>query len=788
MLKTYLTTAFRSLWKRKFNSFINISGLAFGIAAVIVIALFTRYELTYDQRHKNSANTYLVYKERMTPNGVQPTYDTWAPLLGRLESEFPEVDYGTRLYFTGITMEINNQRFEENCYYVDPSYFEVFDFPLEQGNAANPFEHKNAIVISKDMALKFFGDANPIGQEIRVNFDQIYTVSGVLKDYPRNGFVGEEILLPIESEPDFAEVQNDWGSSFLFTFITLAQNADKEVLSGKFPELIKNVWDEEVAARTNFKMLPLHGAYDVFVGDSKDSYLLLYIALGIILIAAANFMNLSTARSMDRAREIGMRKVLGAAKSQVAFQFIFEAVLTSFFALILGLMLASFVLPFINSMFDMELFIPYFSEPLFLPTLIIFGLLLGLFSGSYPSFFLANFQILESLNNTFNQRLGGLRIRNMLVVFQFAISILLIVGTITIARQINFIKSADMAFNKENVIVIPIAERDFEDRDEARLKLAAFRDELSKFSAIQAVTASRHVPGRWSNSNLFVRPEGWQGDPMRMRYTYLDANFFKTYEVALIQGPGFLPDSEGDQRESAILNEAAMKAFGWSDIEDKNLVIGSRKIKVVGLIKDFNYETLRSEIAPIIHFHRTPANAAHRYISLRASQENFQESLAFINNKWEILDPNRPFNYFLVAEDFRELYANEDRLLAMVKIFAFLSIFISCLGLFGLLSFHLDTRKKEIGIRKVLGASASGLTLLISNEFNKLIILSFLIACPLAYYFMNGWLSDFAYHISLGWQVFALALVLTAALAFITIFFKTLKAANANPVDSIYED
>ena len=703
MLKTYLTIAIRSLLKRKLNSLINILGLALGIAAAIVIVVFARNELTYDQYHEHSENTYLVYKERVTPNGIQPTYDTWAPLMDRLQTEFPEVELGTRLYYTGVTLEVGNQRFEETCYFVDRSYFDVFDFPLVSGNNNQPFPQKNSIVISKDVATRLFGNTDPIGQEIRVNFDQIYTVSGILDDYPDNSFVGSEILIPIESDSEYAEFRDNWNGSFLFTFITIPPNADRMALANKFPGLIKNIWDEEVAARTNFKLLPLHDAYDTFVGDTRDSYILLYVALGIILIAVTNFMNLSTARSMERAREIGMRKILGAAKSQVAVQFLSEAIVLSILAMILGVLLAESALPFINSQFDMALAIPY-SEPLVIPGLILFGVLLGLLSGSYPSFFLSNFKILESLNNSFNKKFRGVRLRNALVVFQFMLSILLIVGTLTVAQQISFIKNADMAFNKDDLVVIPVAERDFEDQEEARIRLATFREELSKYPAVQSITFSRHVPGRWSGSNLFVRPEGWDGDPMRMRYTFMDAKFFDSYEIALKEGPGFLPDSEGDQRESAILNEAAMRAFGWTDIEDKNLVIGSNKIKVVGLIEDFNYETLRSEIDPIIHFHRAPSNAAHRYLTLRVNGDSFQETLAFIGEQWRILDSSRPFDYFTVAEDFRELYSNEDRLLVLVKIFAFLSIFISCLGLFGLLSFHLDKRKKEIGIRENSGS------------------------------------------------------------------------------------
>ncbi|MBX2877563.1 MAG: ABC transporter permease [Saprospiraceae bacterium] len=788
MFKTYLTTALRSLLKRKANSFINIAGLALGIAAALVIVLFARNELTYDQHHANADHTYLVYKERVTPNGVQPTYDTWVPLLERLQTEFPEVDLGTRLFATSLTMEVANQRFEEECYFVDASYFDVFDFPVASGNAENPFTATNSIVISKNMATKLFGDVDPIGQEIQVNFEQVYTVSAILEDYPRNGFIGQEILLPIQSFPRYEEAQNNWGGSFLMTYVTLHENADQEVLASKFPDLIQNIWDEETAARTNFKLLPLHAAYDTFVGDSKDSYILLYIALGILLIAATNFMNLSTARSMDRAREIGMRKVLGAAKRQVATQFLIEAIIVTFIALIFGLILATFTLPVINSMFDMDLVIPFFSEPLVIPGLLVFGLLLGLLSGSYPSFVLASFGILEILSEAFrSNKAGGVSMRNVLVVLQFTISILLIVGTISVARQISYVKNADLSFNQDNLMVIPVGVGDFEDGDEARLKLETFREELSKNSNIRSLSASRHVPGRWSESNVFVQPEGWEGDPMRMRYTFMDANFFDNYEIALREGRGFLPDSEGDQRESVVLNEAAMRAFGWADIADKNIMIGRNKIQVVGLIEDFNYETLRSEVQPILHFHRVPSNTTHRYLSLRTSDANFQETLAFLKSNWTILDDSRPLNYFFVSDDIKTLYSNEDRLLRMVKIFAFLSIFISCLGLFGLLSFNLDKRKKEIGIRKVLGASASGLMLLISNEFSKLILISFVLACPIAYYAVNSWLDDFAYHITLGWQIFVLALLLTVTLALLTISFKTVKAANANPIDSIYE-
>ena len=322
MIKTYWLLALRSVQKRKTISLINIIGLALGLAAAITIFLYARYHLTYDQFHNNSENIYLAYKERVTPTGVQPTYDTWVPLLKRMEAEIPEIENGVRIDATRLAIEVNDQRFDEDCYYVDPSYFEVFDFPLVEGDKNRPFASNNAVVLSSLIARKFFGDADPIGREIRVNFEQTYVVSGVLKEYPRNGTVGAEILLPIQSAPDYTEFENEWGSSFLNTYVTLSTNHDLNAVEKKFSEMVKSIWDQETADRTFFKLLPLHQSYDTFIGDRRDSYILLLIALGILLIASINFMNLSTARSLERSKEIAMRKVLGAVKRQLVLQFL----------------------------------------------------------------------------------------------------------------------------------------------------------------------------------------------------------------------------------------------------------------------------------------------------------------------------------------------------------------------------------------------------------------------------------------------------------------------------------
>ncbi len=786
MLKNYFIVAFRGFFNNKVYTIINTLGLAIGIAASVLIVLFTRHELTYDQHHENADNIYLVYKERITPNGIQPTYDTWVPLAHQLQEEYPEIKNSTRIWQTSEMIKVEDMRYNEQLYYADPEYFQIFDFPLLKGDDDNPLPDINSVVISEERALKYFGQQDPMGKTLDIG-GQVYAVSGVLEKYPSNSFIAMDMIIALESHPQYEQVKDSWGSSFLFTYILLPPNVDITDLESKFPAFITKTWDIETQKRTNFKLLPLAASYDTFVGDVNDSYILLYIALGIILIASINFMNISTARSLERAKEIGMRKVMGAGKAQLRGQFLSEAILLSYFSMIIGIVLAQMLIPWINVLFSMELSIP-FSQPTTWILLLTFGMTLGLISGSYPALYLSNFKILDSIKGGFNQNLGGVSIRNLLVIIQFALSVVLIVGSLTISGQLEFMKNSDMSFDKENLLVIPVSVRNFEDRDEAAIRLETFRNEIMNHSAVISSSNSRHVPGRWSESNTFVRPDGWEGDPLRMRITYHDARFFETYGIELLSGPNFLPDSEGNQRESVVLNQAAMKAFGWEDPEDKVIVIGSRKINVVGMIKDFNYETLRQEIQPILHFHRAPSNGVHQYITVKTAQKDNAQLFAFLQEKWKILEPTQPFSYFFIDENLNQMYATEDRLLKMVSTFTSVSIFIACLGLFGLSSFVIEKRRKEIGIRKVLGASVGKIIWMVSNSFTKLVLIGFLIGAPLSYYLMNLWLQDFVYHIDFSVIVLLITLGLVIFIAWLTVSMKSIKAATVNPIKSLKEE
>ncbi len=786
MLKNYFIVAIRSFYKHKVYTLINTLGLAIGIAAAIVIVLFAKHELTYDQHHNNADNIYLVYKERITPNGVQPTYDTWIPMAKQLQEEYPEIKNSARVWLTSEMIKVDDERYNDRLYYADPEYFQLFDFPLLKGDDDNPLPDINSVVISEERALKYFGQQDPMGKTLDIG-GQLYAVSGILGKYPSNSFIGMDMVISILSHPQYEEAKDDWGSSFLFSFLLVDPATNIKDLEGKFPAFITKTWDEEVQKRTNFKLLPLTDSYGTFVGDVKDSYILLYIALGIILIASINFMNISTARSLERAKEIGMRKVMGAGKSQLRSQFLSEAVILSFASMIIGVLIAQAVIPWINDLFNMALAIP-FSQPSTWLILLSFGLILGFGSGSYPALYLSNFKILDSIKGYFSQNLAGTSMRNILVVVQFALSVILIVGSLTISGQLKFMKNTDMSFDKENLLVIPVSLRNFEDRDEGAIRMETFRDEISTHSAVISSSASMNVPGRWTGSNTFVRPEGWEGDPLRMRFTYHDARFFETYGIEFLDGPNFLPDSEGNQRQSVVLNQAALDAFGWDDPNDKVIEIGSRKINVVGVIKDFNYESLRMEIQPILHYHRAPSNAIHQYITVKAAQKDYGQLLPILEEKWEILEPGQPFTYFFMDEELAQLYANEDRLLKMVSTFTSVSIFIACLGLFGLSSFVIEKRKKEIGIRKVLGATVGKIIWMVSNSFTKLIFMGFEIGTPIAYYLMDLWLQDFAYHIDFSVKVLLITLVAIIFIAWLTVSVKSIKAATVNPVKSLKEE
>ncbi|MEQ8424368.1 MAG: FtsX-like permease family protein, partial [Cyclobacteriaceae bacterium] len=421
------------------------------------------------------------------------------------------------------------------------------------------------VILSKTLSKKYFGNENSIGQTLIVNFDQQYIVSGILEDYPRNSYLSSELIFPINSQPTYADNENDWGTSWIFTVVQLESGTSSGALEAKFPDLIKKLWNEEVQQRTSFRLLPLKATFETFVGDPKDVYILLFVGIGLVLIVTINFVNLSTARTLDRSKEVSMRKVFGARKGQLIHQFLYESIIMSFVALVTSIIAAKLLIPFVNQRFELQLVLDLTNLNTYL-LLLGTTLLLGIVAGSIPSIILSGLQIQRALKSFKEDKV---QLRNILVTVQFGLSMILLIGVAVIGKQINFMRSAELGFEAKNQIIIPISVNDFEDAEEAVTRLQSFKDIIAKHSAVKGLTSSRHIPFNWSGSNIFVQPEGWQDDPLRMRFTYHDADFFPTYGIKLLDGPGFKDDAFGDQRESVIINEAALRAFGWDNIKDK---------------------------------------------------------------------------------------------------------------------------------------------------------------------------------------------------------------------------
>ncbi|MGH7493753.1 MAG: ABC transporter permease [bacterium] len=786
MLKNYLKIALRSLLKYKLNSFINIFGLGTGFAASLLIYLFARNELTYDGFHKNAQSIYLIYKERITPTGTQITRDTWLPMAQSLKNDYPAITNAVRLWGGNDWVEVGEQRFQENIGYADPALFQVFTFPLAQGDAATVFSDVHSAVVSEEIARKYFAEQDPIGKRITIGYTTDYVIRGVLKDIPQNSQIQISILVPAVSAPFYEENKNDWGSSFLSTFIQLSPGTAPAELEAQFPNFVSKTWNEELNKSMKLKLTPLLELYNEITGAHTYAYILLGVAMIIMLIATINFMNLTTARSVERAREIGMRKVLGALRRELVKQFLQESLLMSLLALVLGLCLLEIVLPWFNSLYGLELHTDYVNHPQNILGLFSLAVIVGLLSGCYPAFVLSRYQPGEALKGKLKSKPAGLRLRYGLVVAQFCLAMIMMIGTGVMWRQIQFMKNANLNFDKENIVAIPVQVSDFKNQEQARVRLETFRNELRQHNSIQSVASSIQVPGRWPSSFTFAYPtDRDDSQRLRVRRALVDAHFFDTYGMRLVEGRNFAEQSATDAQQSLILNEAALRDLGWPNAVGRQIRVGETVYTVIGVIKDYNFASLANAVAPVLHFYRPSDSDAHRVISVKLAAGNVAAALDHMRDKWRALDSGRPLDFFFVDDNFNLLYQGETRLSTVTSAFAILAILIAGLGLFGLSSLMVAQRTKEIGIRKTLGASIANLVFLVTKVFNRLVILAFMLACPLAYFAAKSWLQDFAYHVDIEWEIFALAGVLALVVALLTISFQSIKAALANPVEAL---
>lgn len=796
MLYNYLKVAFRNIFKEKLYSVINIFGLAVGLAICLLILLFVKDELSYDRYHAKADRIHRVVTEWSLGDRSINTAISSYRLAPALETDFPELEQIIRFSPYGGLVTYENQNFQEDDVFVtDKEVFEVFDFKLLSGDAKTALAEPYTAVLSESTAEKYFGQENPIGKVIRFDDDFDLTVKGVFQDFkPNNHLIADIFISMATGKQEFNQlVLNNWGEGSQFTYLLLPKNASPESIETRFPDFIEKNLGEGRSERVTMSLqaltdIHLHSNLRSEIRANSDIryiYLSSAIALFIILIACINYMNLTTARSVNRAMEIGVRKTLGAPRFSLVKQFLSESTLLALIGLVVAISLVALVLPAFNAFVDKSLTINPSQVPGILGIFLLITLAIGLLAGSYPAFYLSSFQAVQVFREKINRRSVSGRMRKFLVVFQFCISIILIIGTIIIYNQWNFLKQKDLGYNKENLVLVPIPDLE---------QYESLKNQLEQNPKISMVTASNKRLTNALSSNLGIKAENFEPDPNggrnSMKLVTVDPDFMKTLDVDFVAGRDFSEEHGSDATEAFILNEAAVEMVGWEEpigkwfetSEYNNGTWVTRRGNVVGVVKNFNMESLYNQIEPVAYFiSKTWLN----WMTLRISSNNTTETIDYIKQKWVQYGSEESFSYSFLDDRINQLYASEERYFQLFTVFTIIAIFIASLGIFGLSSFMAEQRRKEIGIRKVFGASVGNLVVMLSKEFTWLVVIGFVVAVPIAYYGMNKWLQEFTYRIDMSIWPFVLAGLAAFVIAWLTAGFQSAKAAIANPVKSL---
>lgn len=800
MVKNYLKIAFRNIIKHKSFSVINIVGLAIGIACSILILVFVAHELSYDKYHEKADRTYrIAVRASIGDTKINQTYSS-SETFRRLLEDFPEIEVGVKFLNVGRTpITVGEETFYELRFFaVDSTFFDVFSIPLIQGDPKKVLADPNSMVMSEDTALKYFGTTDAVGKILRADFSYgpgniDFEITGVSENVPVNSHFHYDLLASSATFPTYIN-DTGWSSNNFITYVVLKEGTTQVWFDEKLKEFTRkhmgaerfdawvakgNFWEYFLQPITRIHLTSdLNGEFEAN-GNETYVYIFSVISIIILLIACINFMNLSTAKSSLRAKEVGMRKVVGSGRSRLVFQFLSESVLLSYIALALGIGIFLVLFPLYENLIGKQLNIPYLDSFVVIPLVLALGLIVGVISGSYPAFFLSSFKPIAALKGNKSMSKGGSWLRNILVIFQFTISIFLIIGTLAVNRQLKFFQNKQLGFDKEQVLII-------NNPGSLRNTVNPFKEELRKYSSIIDVSGSNTLPGR-SFSNIGFGAEAVE-ESFTLNLCVCDYDFLDTLKLEMAQGRFFSKEFTTDSH-AAVLNEKSAELLGWEDPIGKKINNWASKkgnFVVIGVIKDYHYESLHQEIRPQALFlsggHYTNVE---RYISVRLNTENISGTIKHIESKWKEFAPQMPFEYSFLDQDYDNLYMNERQTRKLFSIFSFLAIFIACLGLFGLASFIADQKTKEIGIRKVLGASVVKIVKNLNKSFLKWVLIANLIAWPIAWFAMNRWLENFAYRIGLSWWMFILAAVLAVFIALLTVSFQTVKAALKNPIDSI---
>ncbi len=794
MLKNYLTIAWRNFRKQKAFSLINMAGLAVGMACFILIMLYVQYELSFDRFHEKADRIYRVVAHQS--GNVFLGSDHFAvtqAILGKtLKEEFPEVLHATIIDdYNNVLITVGDQSFYENGLIATNSeIFEIFTFPLLQGDPQTALAGPFSIVLSETIARKYFGAKNPLGKVIRYQDKHDLKVTAVMKDGPKNSHFHPNMLFSFETVIAISTNKDQftkWGNSSYYTYILAAPGFEAKAFDAKLVQIVKKYHTEDWRDKENPHRYYLQRLTDIHlyshinfdIGKNNDMryiYLLSGLAVIIMLTACINYMNLATARSSLRAKEVGMRKVAGAGRLQLLKQFLGESMLLTVTAALLALLIVKLFLPVFSGLVERELPFDLLLQGKMLVGMAVAIFLVGLISGSYPALFLAALQPAKVLKGEIRDS-GRSRLRSTLVVAQFAASAALILCTATVQQQMRYIKSKKLGYNREQVLVMRMRDRD------ARQKFDLIKRDLLENPNFIKVTCSGHLPTSIGSSTSLEWTKR-EGQPELQSYqTQVDYDFLDVFEIALAEGRNFSRDFGTDSTQAYIINEKLRDMLEWNSAVGKPFGTDEKPDgTVVGLMKNFHMHSFREEIHPL--FIRLGSSWA-TYASARISANDIAGAIEHARKVWQKYSANYPFDYFFLDDEFNRMYQAEEKLSAMFGYFTFLAIFIACLGLFGLGSFTAERKTKEIGIRKVLGASVAQLLLLLSKDFMKLIVVANIIAWPIVWYAMTQWLQGFAYRASLSWKMFFLTAVAAIAIALLTVGFQTIKVALANPVEAL---
>lgn len=803
MLKHYLKITLRNLKKHKAFSFINIAGLAFGMACCLLIFLYVNDEISFDRQHEKSERIFRILSFSKIGGITREFAIAPAALAPAVKESLPEVERYTRLFdFGDANFAYMEKSYEVRDFYLaDGDYFDIFSHEFLAGDPTTALLEPESLVITEETARKVFGDQEALGRSLTFGEGEgrrDFKITGIIKNVPKTSHFRFSMLLSAATFRRQASDQGDNSNqrpSFLeetyyfnaYSYLLLEPNANIPEIEDKIMGVVENRWGEMLQQRGVVRQYPLQNLKDIHLRSNYESdlgnpgnityvYLFTAIALFVLFIACFNFVNLSTARATLRAREVGLRKVFGAFRRQLIRQFLSESILMSILGLILGFTLVSLLLPTFNSLTGKE----FNAQQLYSPAVLLglMGLILfsGFFAGSFPAFILSSFKPVKTIRGKLGSGTKGATLRKTLVVVQFTISIFMILSILVIVLQIDFLKKKELGFNKDHMVVLPLGGRNSEE----------VRSRILQNPNVQAVATSLNIPGQFSGDDTYL-PEGKdQNETIRVSAFSVGYDFIDTYGMQIIQGRNFSRDFSTDAAEAVLINETTAREIGWGhDALGKQIVNVSRdntRQTVIGIVSDFHHKSLKVKINPTV-ISLNPNN--FRYVSTRIQSRNISATLGFLEGIWTDINPRREFTYFFIDDDFRSKYPSEERVRSLYFYFGLLAVFIACLGLYGLASFIIARRTKEIGIRKVLGAKVRRIVFSLSGEFIAWVLIANILAWPLAFYILNRWLQTFAYHIDLEVWMFVLSGLLALTIAFSTVSYQAFKSARANPVDAL---